>query len=88
MGLQQHLMMPARESKDCPHRARFGKNIASLRVQRKLTYECLIERAGTSTRNVQSLEVGEYFPSLLLLVRLKSSLRCNWEELFGGCDKA
>ena len=79
--------MPSRKPQFCPHRTRFGKNIASLRAQRKLTQEHLAEKIGTSARYVQSLEAGEYFPSLPTLVRLKSALRCNWEELFDGCDK-
>ena len=52
-----------------------------------MTQEHLAEKIGTSARYVQSLEAGEYFPSLPTLVRLKSALRCNWEELFDGCDK-
>jgi transcriptional regulator with XRE-family HTH domain len=80
--------MPVRKPKSCPHRTRFGKNIASLRGRRKLTQEELAEKIGTSARYVQSLEAGEYFPSLPTLVHLKSALRCNWEELFDGCEKA
>jgi transcriptional regulator with XRE-family HTH domain len=80
--------MPVRKPKSCPHRTRFGKNIASLRGRRKLTQEKLAEKISTSARYVQSLEAGEYFPSLPTLVHLKSALRCNWEELFDGCEKA
>jgi transcriptional regulator with XRE-family HTH domain len=80
--------MPVRKPKSCPHRKRFGKNIASLRKQRHLTQETLAEKAGTSTRYVQSVEAGEYFPSLPTLARLKKALRCKWNEMFAGCDKA
>ncbi len=66
---------------------RFGKNIAALRGRRNLTQEKLAEKAGVSARYVQSVEAGEYFPSLPTLARLKSALRCDWEGLFGGCDK-
>jgi transcriptional regulator with XRE-family HTH domain len=52
-----------------------------------LTQEHLAEKIGTSARYVQSVEAGEYFPSLPTLVRLKSVLRCKWDELLGGCDK-
>jgi transcriptional regulator with XRE-family HTH domain len=79
--------MPVRKPKSCPHRTSFGKNIVSLRGRRKLTQEKLAEKIGTSARYVQSLEAGEYFPSLPTLAHLKSALRCNWEELFDGCDK-
>jgi transcriptional regulator with XRE-family HTH domain len=80
--------MPSRKPKDCPHRRRFGKNIASLRTRRDLTQEGLAEKMGVSARYVQSLEAGEYFPSLPTLVNLRATLRCHWEELFDGCDKA
>jgi transcriptional regulator with XRE-family HTH domain len=79
--------MPARKPKSCPHRTRFGENIASLRARRNLTQEKLAEKAGVSARYVQSVEAGEYLPSLPTLVRLKSVLHCNWNELFNGCDK-
>jgi DNA-binding XRE family transcriptional regulator len=36
---------------------------------------------------VQSIEAGEYLPSLPTLARLKLVLRCSWNELFDGCDK-
>jgi transcriptional regulator with XRE-family HTH domain len=79
--------MPARKPKSSPQRMRFGKNIAALRGRRNLTQEKLAEKAGVSARYVQSVEAGEYFPSLPTLARLKSALRCDWEGLFGGCDK-
>jgi len=57
-----------------------------MRAGGKLTQELLAEKIGTSVRYVQSLEAGEYFPSLPTLVRLKVTLRCDWNELFDGCD--
>ena len=87
-SFREHLEMPARKPQNCPHRTRFGKNIASLRARRHLTQERLAEKAGVSARYLQSVEAGEYFPSLPTLARLKSGLRCEWGELFAGCDKA
>jgi transcriptional regulator with XRE-family HTH domain len=84
---RQHFAMPARKPKACPHRTRFGKNIAALRARRNLTQEKLAEKAGASARYIQSVEAGEYFPSLSTLVRLKSVLRCDWGELFAGCER-
>jgi transcriptional regulator with XRE-family HTH domain len=78
--------MPSRKPKTCPHRTQFGRNIASLRVRRNLTQEKLAEKMGASARYLQSLEAGEYFPSLPTLVNLRAALRCHWEELFVGCD--
>jgi transcriptional regulator with XRE-family HTH domain len=67
---------------------RFGKNIALLRVRRSLTQETLAEKAGLSARYVQSVEAGDYFPSLSTLVRLRAALRCDWGDMFQGCERA
>jgi transcriptional regulator with XRE-family HTH domain len=79
--------MPSRKPEPCPHRKKFGENVASLRKQRRLTQEKLAERVGFSSRYVQSLEAGEYFPSLPALVRLRAALRCGWDDIFAGCDR-
>ena len=79
--------MPARKPKSCPHRTRFGRNVARLRMRRKLTQEKLAEKADVSARYLQSVEAGEYLPALPTLARLKTALRCDWNELFGGCDR-
>jgi transcriptional regulator with XRE-family HTH domain len=79
--------VPFQKPKPCPHRTKFGGNIAFLREGRKLTQEQLAEKIGVSARYVQSLEAGEYFPSLPKLVKLKSILRCGWAEIFEGCEK-
>jgi transcriptional regulator with XRE-family HTH domain len=80
--------MPSRKPKSCPHRAQFGRNIARLRERRNFTQEKLAEKMGISARYVQSLEAGEYFPSLPTLIKLRTTLRSHWEELFNGCEKA
>jgi len=66
---------------------RFGKNVASLRARRNLTQEKLAEKTGLSARYLQSVEAGDYFPSLPTLARLRAVLRCDWEEMFRGCDR-
>jgi DNA-binding XRE family transcriptional regulator len=81
------LAMPVRKTKSNPQRIRFGENIVSLRTRRKLTQEKLAEKVGVSARYVQSIEAGEYLPSLPTLARLKSALRSDWNDLFAGCDK-
>lgn len=80
--------MPVSKPKASPQRTRFGKNIARLRERRKLSQEELAEKAGVSTRYLQSIEAGEYFPTLPTLAHLKAALRSDWEDLFAGCDKA
>jgi DNA-binding XRE family transcriptional regulator len=85
---RKYLVMPSRKPKTCPHRTQFGKNISLLRARRELTQEKLAEKTGLSARYIQSVEAGEYFPSLSTLVNLRATLRCDWEELFDGCDKS
>jgi transcriptional regulator with XRE-family HTH domain len=80
--------MPLRKPAPCPKKRKLGKNIASLRSRRLLTQEKLAEHIGVSARYVQSIEAGEYFPSLPTLVNLRAALRCQWEELFRGVDRA
>jgi transcriptional regulator with XRE-family HTH domain len=78
---------PARKPETCPHRKRLGENVASLRARRGLTQVKLAEKVGVSTRYMQSVEAGDYFPSLPTLVCLRGFLRCEWDELFAGCEK-
>jgi len=80
--------MPSRKPESCAHRKRLGENVAALRARRELTQEQLAEEVGVSARYVQSVEAGEYFPSLPTLVRLKSALRCGWEDIFKNCEKS
>lgn len=79
--------MPSRKPKDCPQRTRFGENVAQLRARRRITQEKLAETMGVSARYIQSVEAGEYFPSLPTLARLRAALRCRWDDLFESCDK-
>jgi DNA-binding XRE family transcriptional regulator len=80
-------VVPSQKPKSSAHRAKLGVNITALRTKRKLTQEQLAEKTGVSARYIQSLEAGEYFPSLPKLVKLKLVLRCGWNEIFAGCDK-
>ena len=79
--------MPTRKPEFCPHRTRLGKNLAAFRLRRGLTQEKLAEKVGVSARYIQNVEAGENYPSLPTLVRLRAALRCDWNELFAGCDK-
>ena len=66
---------------------KLGVMIQEARLEKGLTQEQLAEKTGVSARYVQSLEAGEYFPSLPKLVKLKLALRCGWAEIFDGCEK-
>jgi len=78
--------VPTQKPKSCLHRKRLGKNVVALRKKNNLTQEILAEKMDVSARYIQSLEAGEYFPSLPKLVRLKSVLKCSWNRLFEDCD--
>jgi transcriptional regulator with XRE-family HTH domain len=79
--------MPSRKAESCPHRRRLGQNVAALRARRKLTQEDLAEKVDVSPRYIQSVEAGECFPSLPVLVRLRGVLKCDWNELFAGSHR-
>ncbi|MCE0523513.1 MAG: helix-turn-helix domain-containing protein [Methylacidiphilales bacterium] len=58
--------MPSRNKKPArsPLRTRFGANLGTLRRKRGLTQEKLAEKIDRSVRYTQSIEAGEYWPSL------------------------
>jgi transcriptional regulator with XRE-family HTH domain len=79
--------VPVCKEKSCPHRIRFGKNLAKLRRREKLTQEGVAEKMEVSARYIQNLEAGDNFPTLPVLAQLKAVLQCSWNELFEGCDR-
>ena len=78
--------MPSREKKPASSslRTRFGKNVSKLRHGRGLTQEKLAEKIDRSVRYTQSIEAGEYWPSLPTLSLLKKTLKCSWDDLLAG----
>ncbi len=66
-------------------RTKFGHNITRLRRAKGYTQEQLAEQVGISARYTQSLEAGEYFPTLPNLVKLRAVLGAEWDQLFEGC---
>ena len=78
--------MPTREKKPTrsPLRTRFGKNVSKLRHKRDLSQEQLAEKIDRSVRYTQSIEAGEYWPSLPTLSLLRKALKCSWDELLAG----
>ena len=60
---------------------------STAKARRDLTQEGLAEKVGVSARYIQNVEAGDNFPSLSTLVRLRAVLRCDWNDLFAGCDK-
>ena len=77
--------VPSQKPKPCPARTQFGRNVSKVRRKAKLSQEKLAEAVGVSTRYMQSVEAGEYFPALPTLLKLRGALNARWEELFYGC---
>lgn len=77
--------MPSEEPQPRELQEKLGSNIAKLRKAKGLTQERLAEKIKVSARYLQSVEAGEYFPSLPKLTLLTRELKCSWDELFGGC---
>jgi len=86
VDFDEHRTMPSRKPDPCPLRRQFGENVARLRQALNITQEQLAERVGVSARYLQSVEAGEYWPSLPALVRFRSELRASWNDLLRGCD--
>jgi transcriptional regulator with XRE-family HTH domain len=78
--------VPSREKKPalCLRRRRFGANVSKLRHKRGLSQEKLAEKIDRSVRYTQSIEAGEYWPSLPTLSLLKKNLKCSWDDLLAG----
>lgn len=78
--------VPSQKPKPHKLKTQFGQNIVRLRVASGQTQEVLAERIGVSVRYFQSVEAGEYFPSLPVLQQLARHLDCDWNALFAGLD--
>jgi transcriptional regulator with XRE-family HTH domain len=78
--------VPSRANKPvrCLRRSRFGANVSKLRHKRGLSQEKLAEKIDRSVRYTQSIEAGEYWPSLPTLSLLRKTLKCSWDELLAG----
>ncbi|PAW77993.1 MAG: hypothetical protein B9S32_08835 [Verrucomicrobia bacterium Tous-C9LFEB] len=70
--------------KQSPH-VIFGRNLCRLRNEAGLTQEALAEKADISRRFLQEIEAGTKNPTVNVIVPLKRSLKCNWNELMENC---
>ena len=61
--------------------SRLGRNVARLRSDLDFSQERLAEKADIHPRYLQKLEAGTAHPSLMVLCRLKRSLKCEWNDL-------
>jgi transcriptional regulator with XRE-family HTH domain len=62
----------------------FCRNLRRLRQRAGLTQERLAERAGVSSRYLQSIEAGSFGCSLAVLIRLRAALNVSWDALLRG----
>jgi transcriptional regulator with XRE-family HTH domain len=63
------------------HLKQFSQNVVRLRNAAGLTQEALAEKIGISWRYFQSIEAGNRWPSIGVLVELRRSLGCEWADL-------
>ncbi len=68
------------------HLKLFGQNVVRLRNAAGLTQEKLAEHVQISSRYFQSIEAGKRWPTIGVLVKLKSALGCEWADLFEGVE--
>ena len=66
------------------HLKQFGQNIIRLRNETGLTQEKVAEKTGISWRYFQSIEAGKRWPTIVVLMRLKAALGCDWAAIFDG----
>jgi len=52
-----------------------------------LSQSKLAVRSELSLRYIQDLEAGNYHPPIKTLLRLKTTLRCRWEDFYFGCSQ-
>jgi transcriptional regulator with XRE-family HTH domain len=62
----------------------FGRNVCRLRTGLGTTQEKLSERAGISRRYLQEIEAGRLNPTVGVAARLRSALKCSWDDLLRG----
>ena len=73
--------MPVRRL-DQRHQKHLARNIARLRERARLTQEKVAEQVDVSVRYFQDIESGVNCPSLQVLIGLRDTLACTWDELF------
>ena len=68
------------------HLKQFGQNVVRLRNDAGLTQEKLAERVQISSRYYQSIEAGKRWPTIGVLIRLRTEMECDWAAVFEGLE--
>jgi transcriptional regulator with XRE-family HTH domain len=63
---------------------RFGENLVQIRRARKLSQECLAQRAGLHRTQISLVETGRRQPRVETVVRLAGALEVSTDCLFEG----
>lgn len=69
-------------------KALFGMRIKELRKNRGLSQEELAEKADVSSKYLSRIEMGQYFPSMDVLIKLADVLNVDIKDLFEFSHKA
>lgn len=64
------------------YQKQLAKNIWRLRERAQLTQEYVAEQVDVSVRYFQDIEAGVNCPSLQVLIDLRKTFDCSWNELF------
>ena len=59
----------------------FGGNVRRERIRLEITQERLSEMADLNIRTLQKIEAGQTNILITTAMRLKESLRCDWDRL-------
>jgi transcriptional regulator with XRE-family HTH domain len=74
----------SRPDQEDKHLAAFGKRVAAIRRDRKLTQEQLAERTGLAYDSIRGIERGRRWARLTTLHTLAKGLGVKLEDLFKG----
>jgi DNA-binding XRE family transcriptional regulator len=76
-----NIRVPISKPKACAVRRNFGQNLVYLRQKANLTQEQLAEKVEISTRHLQAIEAGDYWPTLPTLRKMRLALKVDWATL-------
>ena len=74
----------SKPKQETAHAKAIADAIRRVRNAKGLTQEQLAAKAGLDPRSVQKIESGSTNVLFTTLVRLKTGLGCEWDDLLGG----
>ena len=58
-----------------------------IRYATGMSQEYFSEKVDISPRYLQSIEGGRRWPSIIVLIRIQKSLKCDWNDLFSRLER-